>query len=150
MTSLGVPTIHPGMRVEVSPDETFSDVWNGEIVATNGGRPHIAASHFTEDNFFPLHPMRYCLHVNDPELEKQADEIRQDEFRGVYRLAHSEIQAAETVRAIGILENRMDKMAEEAVITENLVDDLRRRVALLEEAAHRLGTIRKKSAATAQ
>ena len=138
----GLPTIYPGMRVEVSQDETFSTPHFGTICSTNNGRPHIIATIIDEDGANPAWPFADCIHQNDPDLQSCKEAIRQSEVRGVYRLAMPEIQAQNTVSALNRLENVVEDLQERLQQQAEISEDLRMRAELLETVAAKTGAIK--------
>jgi len=138
----GLPTIYRGMMVEVSPDETFATVHFGMICAVNNGRPHITSFPFYEDGAEVGRPFQNCLHQNDPDLESSKDVIRQDEFRGVYRLAQGELQAI-AVRdfVMGFRDDR-DSIRKDLKVKDGIIGDLLSRITALEQAAEKAGLLR--------
>jgi len=139
----GLPTIYPGMIVEVSDDETFARVHIGQIVADNNGRPHIIACRIIdEDNVEPIWTYGNCVHQSDPDLPSLKDDIRQNEHRGVYRLAMSELRSIEMEKSITRLERLIAEKTDASNLQSEIADDLRQRVELLEEVAAKTGAIR--------
>ena len=135
-----VPTVRTGMRVEVSPDETMATTYFGFVCNDNGGQPDIIAFPFSENNA-QFYPFRSCVHVNDPRLESVKNEIRQDEFRGVFRIAEGETSQQRLTKAHVDIEQSQLEMGKQIFALMGSKDDLQDRVEVLEEIARRTGAL---------
>lgn len=144
MSAPGLPTIYPGMRVEVSDDETFSVVHVGEVIAANNGRPHIIARRvIDEDTVETAWAYGSCVHQNDPELESLKESIRQNPNRGVYRLAWSEIQAIHTAETAARLEYAIDKINAQLEPLAATIATLQERVDFVQDGLAKMNALRK-------
>jgi hypothetical protein len=138
-----LPTIYPGTMIEVGPDGSMDQnkVQFGFVDAVCDGRHPRGHTYVNTEGGLKLVPYRTLVHVDDPELHRRLDGIREDPHVGAYRLSHTEVSIRRLRKAIEDLESEQSVQGRNA---QDVFDVLEHRLAEVEGQISNLGVAKRK------